>query len=83
MKRVAIITNIPAPYRVDFFDENKSPLDFQLDLSDNCDDLVVDFREFAPLMCRYVRLTILRGSSNMHYGVSDLAVFVRPRRIYS
>ena len=73
----------PVKYRVDFFDENKSPLDFQLDLSDNCDDLVVDFREFAPLMCRYVRLTILRGSSNMHYGVSDLAVFVRPRRIYS
>lgn len=73
----------PVKYRVDFFDGEKSPLEFRLDQSCNAVDLVIDFRKFAPQVCRYVRLTILRGDSVMHYGVSDLALFVRPRRIYS
>ena len=73
----------PVKYRVDFLDKNKSILPFTLDQSSNGDDLVVDFRQIRVPSCRYVRLTILRGGSPMHYGVSDLSVFVKPQKIFS
>ena len=73
----------PVKYRVDFLDANKSPLPFVLDQSSNNDDLVIDFRKVKVPSCRYVKLTIMRSGSAMHYGVSDLSIFVKPQKFFS
>lgn len=68
-------------YKVEFLDEKENSCAFTLDCSDNEKDLTVAFHSFKPVWARRVRLTIM--NEGRHYGVTDLGVFVAPRRIFS
>ncbi|MBE6366736.1 MAG: hypothetical protein E7052_02345 [Lentisphaerae bacterium] len=74
---------VPVKYQVRFFDSQQQELDFMLDMSNNEQDLNIDFRSFAPVNAQYLELKILRGNAPQHYGVTDFAVFAPPRKIYS
>ena len=53
-----------------------------IDQSTNQRDMQIEFLQFAPIKARYVQVKIVRGNDPMLRGLSDLAVFVKPRRIY-
>lgn len=67
-----------AKFTIEFLDDERNPVGQVLDYSGNTADKVVDFITFEPVKACFVKLTILRGDSLLHRGVTDLAVFTEP-----
>ena len=77
------INYAPKLYQIRFADDSGQWLDFMIDKSCNNKDLQIEFLNFAPVKARKVELKILRQNKPLIYGLSDLAVFVKPRKLYS
>jgi hypothetical protein len=73
----------PVKYIVRFLDKEKKELDFCIDASSNKSDILNVFKSFAPVMAQYVQVVIKNNNSPVLYGITDLAVFVRPRNVNS
>lgn len=54
---------------------NKGEWKTLLDMSDNTEDMVVDYHTFAPTVCRELRLRILGAPKNLSIGVTSFTVF--------
>ena len=71
----------PAKYKIEFYD-GKNELVYLMDKSTNQQDKLIEFHSFEPVTAQYVQVTQLKDSSPVIRGITDLAVFVQPRRIY-
>ena len=65
------------------FDKDKKERDFCIDHTGNQRDVLNVFHSFAPIMAQYVQVVIKDNNSPVLYGITDLAVFVKPRNVCS
>jgi len=69
----------PVRFVVEFFDAKLVKLPFRLDRSSNMIDHNIEFLTFPPVRAQYAKLTILRGGSKIHHGITDFTLFAKPR----
>ena len=73
----------PVKYVVRFLDKEKKEVDFCIDASSNQRDILNVFHSFAPVTAQYVQAVIKNNNSPVLFGITDLAVFVKPRNVNS
>ena len=73
----------PVKYLVRFFNKDRKELDFCIDHTGNQRDVLNVFHSFAPIMAQYVQVVIKDNNLPVLYGITDFAVFVKPRNVCS